>query len=450
MFDEFIKSELEELAKLFPEDKPLFAVGGCVRDALRGEKCYDIDLSGAVKPDELINLLDGTRFKATGASPRLGTVIIKGNKCYEYTTFRIDSYPTGSGVHTPTQVEFTTDIVVDAMRRDFKCNAIYCRIIDNELIDPLDGIADVKRKVLSTTADSQTVLSQDGLRILRLARFVSTLGFEVDGETYESAKKLACRLEEISVERIRDELDKILAGDNCYKALHLLQDIGALKIILPELAANDGVAQKREYHRYDVLEHTFKVVEACPPNVRLAGLLHDVAKGVCMANEGNTYFHNVRGEMMAREILTRLKYPNRIIDRVARIVGLHMFDVNGNARECKCRRFIAQNIDLLDDLLDLFKADCIGTGYLQSSRTADKLTAIYAKMIEENVPMSIKALDVDGGDMQKLGYIGKEIGVVLNEIWDLALLGKIRNDKENLICVAKRMKKRVKKITHGE
>ncbi len=235
-----------------------------------------------------------------------------------------------------------------------------------------------------------------------------------------------------------------------YKALHLLQDIGALKIILPELAANDGVAQKREYHRYDVLEHTFKVVEACPPNVRLAGLLHDVAKGVCMANEGNTYFHNVRGEMMAREILTRLKYPNRIIDRVSRIVGLHMFDVNGNARECKCRRFIAQNIDLLDDLLDLFKADCIGTGYLQSSRTADKLTAIYAKMIEENVPMSIKALDVDGGDMQKLGYIGKEIGVVLNEIWDLALLGKIRNDKENLICVAKRMKKRVKKITHGE
>ncbi|MDE6372169.1 MAG: HD domain-containing protein, partial [Clostridia bacterium] len=437
MFDEKTRVDLEELASRFPTDKPLYAVGGCVRDYLRGKQCYDIDLAGGVKPEELVGLLDNSSFGVVSASPRLGTVIIKGKNTYEYTTFRIDSYPSCSGAHTPTDVEFTDDLTTDAKRRDFKCNAIYYDIKDGQIIDPLGGIEDIEHSVLSTTIDSDIVLSQDGLRILRLARFVSTLGYEIEEQTYDSAKRLVCRLNEISVERIREELNRILVGEHCYKALCLMRDLGVFDIIIPELAANDGVAQKAEYHKYDVLEHTFKVVEACPKQVRLAGLFHDIAKGVCQAKDGNMYFHNLVGAEMTEEIMTRLKYPNRQIERTVRMVKLHMFDVNGNTKESKCRRFIADNIDIFDDMLTLFDADSIGTGYHQSSRTAEKLRKIYAKMLDEKVPMSIKELAINGKDLQSLGYDGREIGQTLDEIWDMALRGAVANQKEILLGIAK-------------
>lgn len=443
MFDEKTRVELEDLASYFPIDKPLYAVGGCVRDSLRGKECYDVDLTGAVKPEELIKALCKSSFGVVSASPRLGTVIIKGKNTYEYTTFRIDSYPSGSGVHTPTEVVFTDNLTVDAKRRDFKCNAIYYRINDGLIIDPLDGRKDIEQSVLSTTVAPDVVLSQDGLRILRLARFVSTLGYSVEQQTYDSAKRLVSRLNEISVERIREELNRILAGEHCYKALCLMRDLGALKIILPELADNDGVPQKEQFHKYDVLEHIFKVVEACPPQVRLAGLFHDVAKGVCQAKNGNVYEHDLVGAEMTAGIMSRLKYPNRQIERTVRMVKLHMFDINGNARESKCRRFIAGNIDIFDDMLALFEADSIGTGYHQSSRTAEKLRKIYSKMLEEKVPMSVKELAINGKDLQSLGIVGRDIGQTLNEIWDIALRGEIANDKESLLRIAKRKIKKV-------
>ena len=422
MFEDSVRKELEELASYFPKDKPLYAVGGCVRDYLRGKECYDVDLSGGVKPDELTGILAPTPFKVVSASPRLGTVIVKGKtSTYEYTTFRIDSYPVGSGVHTPSEVQFTDDLTVDAKRRDFKCNAIYYNISEGKIIDPLGGKADIEKKLLSTTVDPDVVLSQDGLRIMRLIRFVSKLGYGVEGNTYDSAQRLVGRLNEISVERIREELNKTLEGEYCYKALCLMRDMGVLKIILPELAENDGVPQKIEYHKYDVLEHTFKVVEKCPPEVRLAGLFHDVAKGRCQKRDGNTYLHNEEGAQMTRDIMTRLKYPTRQISRVTRMVELHMFDINGNTKASKCRRFIANNLDIFDDMLALFKADSIGTGYFDGSRTADKLSEIYAKMLEEKVPLSIKELAVDGKDLLSLGFDGKAVGDLLKELWDLAL-----------------------------
>lgn len=442
MFDENIRVELEKLASYFPSEKPLYAVGGCVRDYLRGKECYDIDLSGAVKPSDLVEILGKTPFKVVSASPRLGTVIIKGKNTYEYTTFRIDSYPEGSGVHTPTDVRFTDDLTVDAKRRDFKCNAIYYSIKDRRIIDPLGGKEDIKRSLLSTTIEPDVVLSQDGLRILRLVRFVSKLGYEIENNTYDSAKRLVGRLNEISVERIREELNKILEGEHCYKALTLMRDMGIFTIILSELAQNDGVKQKEQYHKYDVLEHTFKVVELCPPHVRLAGLFHDIAKGMCQMRDGNMYFHNLEGAQMTRDIMTRLKYPTRQIERVSRMVQLHMFDVSNNTKESKCRRFIANNLDIFEDMLALFEADSIGTGYHSASRTTDKLRGIYAKMLAEKVPMSVKELAINGNDLKGLGFEGKDVGDALKEIWDLALRGEIANQKDRLLELAER---RIKK-----
>lgn len=145
---------------------------------------------------------------------------------------------------------------------------------------------------------------------------------------------------------------------------------------------------------------------------------------------------------MTRDIMTRLKYPTRQIERTSRMVEWHMFDVNGNTKESKCRRFIANNLDIFDDILALFEADSIGTGYFDGSRTADKLRKVYAEMIEEKVPISIKELAVDGNDLKALGFDGKAIGQILNEIWDLALRGCVANKKDALLDVVKRMIKR--------
>ncbi|MDE6758762.1 MAG: CCA tRNA nucleotidyltransferase [Clostridia bacterium] len=433
--------ELKKLSGYFPKDRRLYAVGGCVRDALRGKPCYDIDLAGTSTPEQLIELLKNSEFKVCEASPRLGTMIIKGKYAYEYTTFRTDSYPSGSGIHTPTSVQFTEDIQADARRRDFKCNAVYYDIADDKIVDPLGGIADIEKSVLSTVVEPDTTLGQDGLRIMRMARFVSTLGYSVEERTLDSAKRLVSGLKDITVERIREELDKLLAGDNCYDALRLMNEIGALKIILPEVALNDNIPQKIEFHKYDVLEHTFKVVENCPPHVRLAGLFHDVGKGVCYKESGNTYLHNLVGAKITEEVLTRLKYPKKAIERTSRLVHEHMFDVNGNAREVKYRRFIAKNLDILDDLIALFKADCIGTGYLQDSRTVEKIGEVYRKMLNEKVALSISQLDINGKDLAELGFAGKEIGEALDRLWDLSLRGSVKNDKQSLIAIAKRMKK---------
>ena len=441
--------ELKKLSEYFPKESKLYAVGGCVRDALRGKDFYDIDLAGALLPDQLTRVLDGSQFKVFGASPRLGTLIIKGEYAYEYTTFRTDSYPVGSGIHTPTSVTFTDDIVQDAKRRDFKCNAVYYDILNDKIVDPLGGREDIENQVLSTVVDPQITLGQDGLRIMRLLRFVSKLGFSVQENTLAKAKELVGGLADISVERVREELDKILAGDNCYRALKMMNEIGALAVILPEVADNDGVEQNPTYHKYDVLEHTFRVVEQCPVAVRLAGLFHDVAKGVCKRNDGNTYRHAVEGAKITRSVLTRLKYPNKTIEKTVRMVSEHMFDINGNARESKCRRFIANNIDILDDMLALFDADSKGTGNFERSRTADNLRKIYAKMLEQKVPFSLAQLAINGKDLLAIGCEGKAIGDILIEIWDKALLGALPNDRERLLEIAKRLKyyeeKRTKK-----
>lgn len=446
MFSRLQSDELTRLARLFPADKPLYAVGGCVRDCIRGVEFYDIDLAGALLPDKLTQILDGSGFEVHSASPRLGTVVIKGDKRhYEYTTFRIDSYPKGSGAHAPVKVEFTEDIYIDACRRDFKCNAMYFDILAGKLIDPLNGQKDVKDKILSTTVSPEKVLSEDGLRIMRLFRFVSTLGFETEKSTYENAVRLKENLNDISVERIRDELDKLLKGKYCYKALRLMNEAGVIKIILPELALNDKEPQKSEFHKYDVLEHIFKVVENCPPDIRLAGLFHDIAKAKCMRDDGNTYMHASVGEEMTRRIMTRYKYPSKDIDRISRLVGGHMFDVNGNARDVKYRRFIAKYHDIIEDMIALFDADSIGTGYYEYSRTAAKTREIYAKMKEEGVAFNASMLAIGGKDLQKIGYEGKEIGQEIDRLVKLSIDGLIANQRGSMLKEAKKQRLKLEK-----
>lgn len=173
----------------------------------------------------------------------------------EYTTFRTDSYDRSSGKHSPDNVAFTTDMTLDARRRDFKCNALYKDVLTDEIIDLLGGEEDVKNKIISTADDPNSVFEADGLRILRMVRFACELGFDVEKETYAVAKKNAWRVEDLAVERIRDELCKIFVADTKHpelnlkgahvKGLEMLDDLGLVDLILPELASLKGLQQPK-------------------------------------------------------------------------------------------------------------------------------------------------------------------------------------------------------------
>ncbi len=442
----FIPEELKELAQLFPKQAPLYVVGGFVRDAIEYNKAsQDIDVASALTPPELAYVLKNSKFGLKAASLRLGTMIIKGARSYEYTAFRIDSYPEGAGNHSPQEITFTRKLEKDANRRDFKCNAVYYDIREDKIVDPLNGIQDIQDKVLSTTIDPYQVLSQDGLRIMRLARMIATHGYSVEKTTKEAASRLVSRLRDISIERISTELVKILLSDNCYAGLSFLREIGAWNFIIPEIAKCDGVEQNPKYHKYDVLEHTFRTVEFAPKKIRVAALLHDVAKPVCQEKDGNTYKHDVIGAEMSKKILKRMKFPNEVIAQTEELVAAHMFDVTGTAKQATIRRFIAAHPDRVLDIVALQTADGKATGLVSGPLKENRILLEYNKMKEENIPIKINDMKYSGHKLAALGFRGKEIGDVLDEMFDNVIIGCIKNDAEVLDRYAR---KKMEKL-HG-
>lgn len=433
-----ISAALASLANIFPSD--LYVVGGAVRDSLRGVETEDTDLAGAARADEVKAALSGSGFKVCDSSPKLGTLIIsKDKEKFEYTTFRTDSYPEGSGVHKPETVIFTDDIEKDCRRRDFCCNAIYYDIKRAKLVDPLAGADDVKNKVLRTTRAAEDVFSEDGLRIMRLVRFVSTQGFSPDGEAVAAATKLSGRLKDVSAERVRDELDKTLKGKNVVKAMRLMLSVGALKQVLPELAENEGVVQPANVHRYDALTHAFYTAEAAREDIKLAALLHDVGKAEAIKKDGNMHSHAEYGALQAREITKRLKYPSAVIAETEILVREHMYDVNANARESKLRRFVARNIGHIDKLIALVRADSKGTGLFDDCPRADRFQAVYDKMKEQNIPFTVRQLAVNGDDIKKLGFKGEAIGKTLDALLTGCIDGRLKNERTALMNAAARL-----------
>ena len=425
---------------------PLYLVGGAVRNELLGLPCSDIDICGALSPERLAAETVGL-FTVRDINPRVGTVkLSKGEESFEYTTFRRDSYPLESGQHTPAEVTFVSTPEEDAFRRDFTVNAIYKRVTDGKILDPTGGLEDIKLHRLRTTRDPEAVFSEDGLRLLRLVRLAAELGFEIEKKTFVAANDYSHLLADITVERKREELNRMLVADTkygvngaVYRALTLAREVGLFPFFLPEIEEGIGFDQPSQYHKYDVYEHILHTVAAAPPELRLAALLHDIGKPRCYIRDGNFYMHSVESATMAKEILTRLKYPKRVVDRTAEIVRWHMFDFNGQASINKKRRFVQQEWDLLEDIALLKHADSVGTGYFTRNEYADALIELKKKMAEEGVPLCVKDLSIKGEELEGLGIEPALRAEVLNTLLERQADEGANRSHEYLIAEATRV-----------
>ena len=441
-----IPVQLQKLVEQLPFD--VYITGGYLRNAIAGLGDTDIDLSGPMVATAF-NL--PRPYGVDVVNYRLGTALIKcGDGInFEYTPFRIESYGPGGG-HTPITIAFTSDISKDARRRDFCANAMYYNLKTNELIDLFGGKSDCENKVLRAY-EPDRIFADDGLRLMRLVRIAAETGFKIEAKTAAAALKNASLLADISRERKRVELDKILAADTKYgvanahyRGLKLLKQFGLWQYLIPQLLEADGMVQNPEFHKYDVLEHTFQTVKHADPSVRLAALLHDVGKAYCQNKFGNMHGHEKASETMAKTIMGQygLKYSNAQIEEVSRLCRYHMYDLAGNTSENKIRLFIAKNSDIIDKLLLLIAADKKGSG-LREFDTPHRIETVRAKMIQENAPFDIHALAINGGDLLSMGIRGEAIGIIMRDMHEKCVMEPPLNNREWLLNYAKRHKEKL-------
>jgi tRNA nucleotidyltransferase (CCA-adding enzyme) len=308
-----------------------YLVGGSVRDILMKREPKDYDIGTNALPSQILGIFP----KAISTGAKFGSIIVllkdKEGETHsiDVTTFRVEEEYIGG--RWPSKVEFTDDLMIDLSRRDFTINAIAIdigKLVDddkNEIIyDPYKGRNDIQRKLVRAVGDPFERMKEDALRALRACRFASVLGFKLDKGVVKAVKAVLNMIDNLSSERVRDEILKIIYDSNKPSVgLNLLRDLGILKIWIPELLEGIGVDQP-EYHAFDVYNHLVKCVDAAPHEVKLAALFHDIGKPRKKAGK-HFYGHDVLGASMTREIMKRLRFSNKEIERVVRLVRWHMF-----------------------------------------------------------------------------------------------------------------------------
>ncbi|MCR5400089.1 MAG: HD domain-containing protein, partial [Treponema sp.] len=343
-----------------------YLVGGAVRDTIMKKSVHDWDITSDAKPEEIQKIFK--KVIPTGIQHGTVTVLYKGNEI-EVTTFRTDG--TYSDGRHPDSVSFTGDLTEDLSRRDFTMNAIAASLKDGKIIDPFNGQKDIKKKIIRTVGNPKERFLEDGLRPVRAIRFSSKLNFCIEKNTYSAIfqDNILKKVSSVSLERFRDEFEKILSSKNPSIALKQMEESGILNIFIPELLICRGCIQNdgRGFHDFDVLDHLFYACDGAPGdkmNVRLASLFHDIGKPQSkkIQNGKITFFnHEKISSEITRKILFRLKFPNSIIDNVCHLIENHMFFYESNWTDAAVRRFLVRTgYENLNDLFDLRLADVYG------------------------------------------------------------------------------------------
>ncbi len=417
-----------------------YAVGGCVRDTLLGKTPKDWDVTTNAKPEQIQELFPehvyenafGTVGIKTGSED--GTLAI-----IEVTPYRIEGKYTDK--RHPDDVQFAEKLEDDLSRRDFTVNAM-AMDLDETIIDHFDSQKDLKKKLIRTVGEPEQRFNEDALRLLRAVRFASVLGFDIGLETKTAIQKNAEWLRAISKERVRDEFVKVIESDGAYEGILMLEELGLLEHIVPELREGIGVGQNL-HHIYTVWEHNTKALKYTVEKnyslaVRLGSLFHDIGKPRTKRGEGTHstfYGHEVVGARMVAGIMERLKFSKDISEKIVKLVRYHMFYYNvDEVTESSVRRLLVNvGQENVEDLLKLREADRIGSG--RPKAVPYKLR--HLKYIIDKVskdPISVKMLKINGHDlMTELGIEpGPKVGLVLNSLLAEVLDDPSRNTAEYL------------------
>jgi poly(A) polymerase len=446
-----------------------YLVGGCVRDLLLGREPADYDVATDAQPDEVMRIFPDTyavgaqfgvvlvpipeleRKTATSSSPSPSTIchsehadrseageeaFARGHyhkSCIEVATFRCDiGYSDG---RHPDEVRFSRDPRQDVQRRDFTINGLLFDPIEKKVLDFVGGQDDLKAGIIRAIGDPKMRFAEDKLRMLRAVRFSARFEYDIDPATFKATQDLAAQIDQVSRERVRDELTRMLTEGHAKRAFELLDDSGLLREVLPEIHAMKGVEQPPEFHpEGDVFVHTLLLLEnlshSCPPTLAWGALLHDVAKPSTFRRAPDRIRfdeHASVGVKMAEAICQRLRFSNHETEQILALVGNHMrFGDVERMKSATFKRFI--RLPRFDQHLELHRLDC------QASHRSLRLYDYTRKRMAELSPSAIRPEPlVSGDDLIAAGYEpGPRFKEILTAIEDAQLEGRLNSKSEAL------------------
>jgi len=426
-----------------------YAAGGCIRDSLLGIEPKDWDIATNALPEVTKNLFSKTID--TGLKHGTVTVVFDGRQ-YEITTFRVDGRYL-DGRH-PESVEFTANIEDDLGRRDFTINAMAWNK-ERGIVDPFNGRRDLAGRIIRTVGNPGERFREDGLRMLRAARFAARLGFDIHEETLKAISENKELIRNVSNERIRDELTEILTSDNPLK-FNLLRETGLLELILPELEACYRTRQNNPHHVYNVGEHSIRAVAAARKDRihRWVLLLHDTGKAVTLTTDekgiDHFYGHAFQSMKIAGDILRRLRFDKKSIEKITRLIRHHDRQILP-VPKAVAKAVNAVGEDIFPDLLDVKRADKSAQNprdIQEALEYVDTIEAIYNDLKKGMNCFGVKDLAINGRDLIKMGFKeGKEVGKTLNILLDKVMENPMLNKKELLCEMASELLEKFEK--HG-
>lgn len=418
----------------------LALVGGPVRDAILGRVAPDLDFTTNANPDQILKILKPIASATWDIGRAFGTIAAQiGDEKVEITTYRADSYD--ATTRKPT-VEFGDNLEDDLVRRDFTVNAMALRLPSRTFVDPHSGLRDLLFSTLKTPSKPEISFSDDPLRMMRAARFASQLGFEIEPDTFEAMVSMRERISIISMERVRDELSKLLLSKNPRPGLEALVDSGIADIVLPELPALRLELDEHHHHK-DVYQHTLTVVEQAIDYeadygmqedlvLRLAALLHDIGKPATRRLEPggavSFHHHDVVGSKLAKKRLQELRFDNDTIKAVSKLIELHLrfFGYSDQQwSDSAVRRYVRDAEDQLVRLHALTRADVT----TRNRRKADRLAHAYddleqrIKVLQEQEELDSLRPELDGAAIMELLGLkpGPEVGQAYKFLMEIRL-----------------------------
>lgn len=419
-----------------------FIVGGCVRDAVLGRIPGDWDITTSARPEQVKKLF----YRTVDTGLQHGTVTVMcGKEGYEVTTYRIDGEYTDH--RRPDEVTFTTSLKEDLKRRDFTVNAM-AYSPNRGVIDLYGGMRDLENHIIRAVGKASERFDEDALRILRAIRFSGQMDFLIEEETRKAMKEQAKYLKDISAERIRVELEKLLLSNHPEKLIDAYE-LGITAVILPEFDLMMETPQNNPNHKYNVGRHSIEVIRNIEPGVitRLGALLHDCGKPAARSidDKGIDHFynHNIIGMDIADKVLKRLKYDNDTRKNVVKLVKWHDYGMGVVPSVARLRRLLSEvDMEFFPYILKIRRADIAGQSDFRQQEKLDnlkQLTKQYEEIVRDKDCLKIKDLAVNGRDLIAMGIKpGEHMGEILEYLLEQVLTDPSLNNRQTLTDIVRR------------